>query len=298
MRISKFIIFTFLLTLFSTQSFSQEYNIGIRAGLNFGKYLGPQLPDIEKYSLNNGFHFGINFSYNLSDFLALRGEILYNQTGTKYKYEGDGWYYFRPTDQLVRDRSSINLDISTGGVALPVTLHLTTLERWEFFGGAYVNFIFSSIGTGKWLFGPENDFLEHSFEQGQFHNYRTDEAGRASTNAFAVSPLISLSANGVATDIEQTVGAYYLFNTELNPAPRNTLQGKRIRSLDYGFIGGISYFLNRGLYLSLRGEFGMRDMTNNLVDFSYAEINDDGSFIYSDDRDRTLNVALSLGFKF
>ena len=298
MRISKFIVFTFLLTLFSSQSWSQEYNIGIRAGLNFGQYLGPQIPEVENYSLNNGFHFGINFSYNLTDFLALRGEILYNQNGTKYEYEGDGWYYFRPTDQLVRDRSNINLDISTGGVAIPISFHLTTLERWEFFGGGYVNFIFSSIGSGKWIFGPEDEFLEHSFEQGQFHNYRTDEAGIGSNNTFVTAPLISLSANGVFTDIEQTVGAYYLFNNELNPFPRNTLQGKRIRSLDYGFLGGVSYYLNRGLYLSLRAELGMRDMTNNLVDYSYAEINDDGSFIYSDDKDRTVNFALSLGFKF
>lgn len=297
------------MTLFSVQLVAQDYNIGIRAGLNFGKYIGPQIPDVEKFSLNNGFHFGINFSYNLSDFLALRGEILYNQNGTKYNYEGDGWYYFRDEfafvgTQVVRDKTKLNLDISTGGVAIPISLHLTTLERWEVFGGAYVNFMFSSIGTGKWIFGPDDEFLEHSFEQGQFHNYRTDESGEGSTG-FSTAQTLGVRANGEDINIANTVGAYYLFNIETETATGevistgpNILRGNRIRSLDYGFLGGVSYYLNRGLYLSLRAEIGMRDMTNNNVDFSYAEINDDGSFIYSDDTDRTTNFVLSLGFKF
>jgi len=229
---------------------------------------------------------------------------LYNQNGTKYSYQGDGWYYFRDDasvigTQVVRDRTNLNLDISTGGVSLPISLHLTTLQKFEIYGGAYVNFIFSSIGTGKWIFGPEEDLADHSFEQGQFHNYRTDESGVASSG-FGISRSIGVRANGEEINIQQTVGAYYLFNvvrSEASIGP-NVLQGKRIRSLDYGFLGGVSYYLNRGLYLSLRAELGMRDMTNNNVDYSYAEINDDGSFIFSDDFDRTVNFALSLGFKF
>lgn len=301
MRIGKFIILSVLIAISATQVKAQEYNIGIRAGLNFGKYLGPQIPDVEKFSISNGFHFGINFSYNLSDFLAVRGELLYNQNGTKYKYEGDGWFKFTQgvgetasdfgliyrINEVVRDRTEYDLDISSGGVALPITVHLRTLEKWEFFGGAYVNFIFSSIGTGKWRFGPENDFVEHSFEQGQFHNYRSDELADLNNNNFA--PPITLRANGELAQVSSLVGGYSLHEVD---------NGNRIRSMDYGFLAGVSYYINRGLYLSLRGDLGMRDMTNNLMDYSYAEINDDGSFVFSDDFDRNLTFGLSLGFKF
>lgn len=299
MRIGKFVLLISLLTISYSKLSSQEYNIGIRAGLNFGEYLGPQIPDIEKFSLNNGFHFGINFSYNITDFLALRAEILYNQNGTKYSYEGDGWYFFRDVGEIVRDKSRIDLDISTGGVALPITAHLATLEKFEFYGGAYVNFIFSSIGTGKWIFGPDDEFVDHSFEQGQFHNYRTDESGVATTSFFS-QDLIQVRANGVASNVEPTVGAYYLFNSvfdDISIGP-NPLNGNRLRSLDYGLILGFNYYLNRGLYLGLRGEYGLRDMTNNRVDYSYQEINDDLTFVFQEDFDRTLNFALSLGFKF
>lgn len=285
MRIGKFIFLALLLSVSFTNISAQDYNIGIRAGLNFGKYLGPQIPDVEKYSISNGFHFGINFSYNFTEFLALRGEILYNQNGTKYKYEGDGWYYFILAQELVRDKTSLNLDISSGGVALPISVHIKTLEKFEFFAGGYVNFIFSSLGTGKWIFGPDDEFLEHSFEQGQYHNYRSDDVGEF--NNFAAP--INLRANGTTTQVQSLVGGYYLHRAD---------NGSRIRSLDYGFLAGFSYYLNRGLYLSLRGDLGMRDMTNNAVDYSYAEINDDGSYVFSTDFDRNFTVALSLGFKF
>jgi len=302
MRIGKFIILFTLITLSLNEAKAQEFNIGIRAGLNFGEFLGPQIPDLEKFSVATGFHFGLNFNYNLSDFLSVRGELLYNQTGTKYSYAGPGWYKFNqgvldnaatgiPTiyliDEVVIDRTEIDLDISTGGLEIPISLHLKTLEKWEIFGGAYVNFIFSSIGSGNLKFGPENEFVEHSFTQGQFHNYRNDEPGdRNSTN---FSQPITLRANGIKAQVNQLVGAYVLEDED---------RGKRIRTLDYGFLGGVSYYLNRGLYLSLRAEVGMRDMTNNNAEYSYAEINDDGTFVYSDDFDRSFTIGLSLGFKF
>lgn len=289
MRFGKFLFFILLITFSTTQLKAQSYNIGIRAGLNFGEYLGPQIPDVEKFSLNNGFHFGINYSYNINDFLAVRAEILYNQNGTKYKYEGDGWYYFRLVGEVVRDKSKVELDISTGGVALPITFHLKTLDRWEFFGGAYANFMFSSLGTGKWVFGPEDEFLEHSFEQNQYHNYRNDNIAATASSLLTSLPPIRVFANGQPTTIDQLVGGYYLHRED---------NGNRIRSLDYGLIAGLSYYLNRGLYLSLRADYGLRDMTNNKVDYSYAEIEDDGTFVFSEDFDRNFTVGLSLGFKF
>jgi len=309
MKIARFIILCSLISLSVTQIKAQDYNIGIRAGLNFGEYLGPQLPDVEKFSLSSGFHFGINFSYNLSEAIAVRGEVLYNQNGTKYSYAGDGWYRFNtgvvestcrlsqkaytPINEVIRDRSDIDLDISSGGVALPISFHFRTFEKFEVFGGAYVNFIFSSIGTGEWKFGPDfqvgEQGPEHAFIQGQFHNYRSDEPRDASSRNFS-SP-ITLRANGICAEIRSPVGAYTL-ETE------DTYRGNRIRSLDYGFLAGFSYYLNRGLYLSLRADLGMRDMTNNNAEYSYAEINDDGTFIYSDDFDRNFTIGLSIGFKF
>lgn len=274
---------------------AQDYNIGIRAGLNYGKFLGPVESDVvEKFSISSGFHFGINFQYNFSDFLGLRGEVLYQQNGSKYKYEGQGFYNFplsnaidQPTGlfQTVTDLSRINIEVSNGGVSLPVTVHIRTLEKWEFFGGLYTNFIFSSIGSGKWLFGPENDLVEHSFEQGLNYNYRSDEARQS--NLFAQT--IRLSANGNDAIVTSLAGAYYNYSTKV---------ANLYKTIDYGAIFGMSYYLNKSLFLSVRAEYGLRDITRNNVDHSYRNVNPDGSLIFEEDYDRNLNFALSIGFKF
>ena len=53
--------FSFILFFFLSYSvFSQDYDIGIRAGLNFSKFLGPSETEIiEEYKIASGFHFHI-----------------------------------------------------------------------------------------------------------------------------------------------------------------------------------------------------------------------------------------------
>ena len=71
----------FLFTL--TTAYSQNYNIGIRAGVSQSKFLGPSEANAdESFGLSGGFHFGLNFQWNFNDAIGIRSEILYNQTGS------------------------------------------------------------------------------------------------------------------------------------------------------------------------------------------------------------------------
>lgn len=241
----------------------------------------------ENFGLNNGFHFGINVGYKLSDVIYVRSEILYNQQGSTYDYSGQGYFFFNiPTNNrfVIRDSTNLKLDISNAYVSFPVTAHFSVGEKWEFHGGAYVNFLVSPVGAGTWRFGSR-DQVNYLFEQGLNYRYNSDLPGQQSQFASA----ILLIVDGQDATVPSLVGAYYLHTEE---------RGDLINKVDYGLTGGISYFLNRGLYLGLKGWYGFRDVTNNNVDYSFRELNPDNSFIYSDDFDRNFSLDVSIGFKF
>lgn len=293
-RYIKSFIFIFIIFGGIQSSYAQGMLFGIRAGLSYSQFLGPttEVQD-ESFSLANGFHFGINVGYKFNDFVSVRTEILYNQMGTKYKYDGDGYYIFNTVSNsrtVIRDSSKYNLDISNAYMSFPFTVHIKTLEKWEFHAGAYVNFLISPVGTGQLIFGSI-DSLNYTFEQGLNYDYNSDLSGEASS--FATQ--IGLIANGQNADLPSLVGAYYIF-----PFENNTDRKVRslINSFDYGLTGGVSYFLNPGLYLGLKGWYGLKDVTHNGSDVSYETINSDGSLNFSDHDDRNFSIDVSIGFRF
>ena len=84
----------FFVVLLSPLS-AQDYDIGIRAGLNFSKFLGPSEANVnEDFGVAGGFHFGINFQWNFNPIFGIKSEVLFNQIGSGYNYEDQGFYIF------------------------------------------------------------------------------------------------------------------------------------------------------------------------------------------------------------
>jgi hypothetical protein len=266
---------------------SQDLDFGIRAGLSYSKFLGDtDNHGMESYSVNGGFHFGINFRYNFNKFFALQSEILYGQNGTGYDFTGIGYYIFPGTSQgrtAVIDSSIVSYKNSNAYISFPLTAHIRTLEKWEFFGGVYVGFLVSPVATGRWIFGEET--ADHAFEQLVDYNFNKDEVGEF--NVFSNS--IAIIVEGENFDLPRIAGAYYFYETKT---------GNKLKSVDYGLTGGVSYYLNPGLYISIRADYGLTDITNNNVDISLSQLNPDGSFIFQDDKDSHFGLHFSLGFKF
>lgn len=287
MMIRSSILLIALFTLVSASTAkAQGLTFGIRAGLNYASFLGETTPE-EGRGLTNGFHFGINVGYELNDLFFLRGEILYTQQGSTYNYSGDGYFLFNTLSNsrfVIQDSTNLTLDISNAYVSFPLTAHVTALEKWEFHAGAYVSLLVSPIAAGTWRFGSREN-VNHLFEQGLNFNFRSDEPGES--NIFA-DPIL-LIANGQDVTVPDLVGAYFLFQQD---------RGSLINGVDFGLTGGVSYFLNRGLYVGLKGWYGLSDITNNNVDYSLRQLNPDGTFQFSNDFDRNLNIDVSLGFKF
>ncbi len=287
----KHIVAGLLLIFFLTASISEakgQGNVvfGIRAGLNYSTFLGPETQE-ESHGINNGFHFGIDVGYQISDLVYLRGEILYLQKGSTYDYSGESYYIFNLMNNsrfVLQDSSQIKLDISNAYLSFPITAHVTALEKWEFHAGAYVSFLISPIGAGTWTFGSR-DAVNYQFKQGLNFDYDGDRPAESSPFAEQILLLVDEQVVGVPS----LVGAYYLLQED---------RGSLINKFDFGLTAGISYYLNRGLYVGLKGWYGLRDVTNNAVDYSYRELGPNGTFIFSDDFDRNLNIDISLGFKF
>ena len=269
---------------------AQGYNIGIRAGISQTQFLGPSEPNAqEDYGLNGGFHFGLNFQWNFNDVIGVRSEILYNQTGTNYKFFSDDGFYifglFNNSRFVLRDTSEINLQQSNAYLHFPQTFHFKINPRWEAFVGGYFGVLLNPTARGTIVFGGQSFTQEHSFEQGLDFDYNSDEAGDAS---FFARPIL-IRVTGEDVDLPGVIGAYYLQETKTSD---------KFFGIDYGLVGGISYYMNRNLYFMLRAEYGIKDITNRLGDMSYQEVVDNGIVRFNDDNDRNFGLHLSIGFKF
>lgn len=292
----KIVLATFFIVGLWSQVVSQGLHFGIRAGVNYAQYLGPQEAN-ETYKLNNGFHFGMNVEYSLNDIVSIKTEFMYIQNGTKQEYDGESYYFFQqdPPVQdvdriLIKDNLNLDLDISNAYIGIPITAHFRTLDKWDFYGGVYFNFMVSSIGRGMIEFGgDDSETIDHQFIQGLDYNYRRDIAGTSGFPGYANNRFIRLISDGIDSQVIRFAGAYYQYEEK----PANAFRG-----IDYGAVAGANYFLNPGLYLGLRVEYGLRDITDDRVDRSLININADNSLLLRDDNDRHLGLNLSLGFRF
>ena len=293
------ICIVFLLFVSSTESYGQGINVGIRAGLGQNKFSGSTEVDLgESYGLSGGFHFGLSFQWNFSDVVGWRTEILYNQMGSSYSLDNPEGFYVIPLDPfqdrmgnlLIRDTTSISLSHSNAYLQFPQTINIKLGPKVEIFGGAYVGFLLSPVATGSLQFGGPSVTDEHSFRQGLNFNYFNDDQFTKTSFFNSSGRDILIRADGydaTLRGIENSFDYQSFFPGE-----------GRFFSTDVGLILGASYYLNRGLFIMARIDYGLKDITRNSVDYSFARINEDLTPILNNDIDKNLGFYISIGFKF
>lgn len=266
---------------------SQDYNIGVRAGLNYSTLQG-ETEVGETSGFSQGIHFGLNFSWNFTDRFALRAETLYISTGSEKRYSGPSYYVFRNSTGSVYDSGKAVeyfLEMSNASLSLPITAHFKPFKKWEFFGGGYVRFLLSPKAAGfidyESTDDPENIFFIQSLE----YNYFNDVAGQGNN---LIAPIELLVGDEVIS-IPRFAGAYYQYDQ---------VDQNLFKRIDFGLIFGTSYYFNPGFYTSVRVDYGFRDMTNTISDVSLISLNSAGGFNTRDDNDTHLGLEFSLGFKF
>lgn len=288
----QFFILLLLSGMLVTSAFSQGFSGGFRAGLNFNRFDGPVETDadgkeLETFSNIFGFHIGASFIYAFTDLMGVKADLMYSQKGSEYVYDGPSYFvFYNPTTQnetltLTGARRTDKKQINTY-LDLPVQAYVK-LGKLEISGGANVGFLLSSVGSGGMRFTPNASSGVAAFSVTLDENFMRDDRGNGSVKE-GESRLI----DGRAVNFPKTIGAYY------EAAPEDE---KKFNRIDLGLVGELTFFINKGLYLSGRINYGLADITNNTQDVSTAQ-RSSGKYILRDDEDRNLSIQAGVGFRF
>lgn len=292
------------LLLLGVFSANAQIKYGFKTGLNFAKMLGTAETDLagkelETWQNTTGFHIGMTFSYKFTDNFGLRGEFLYSKRGAKYTFDGQSYRIFKHStgEILTLGTSRYLININNSYLDLPVMAY-GRLGNFEISGGAYVGLLIQSGGegslryTGKTLLGndvyinPTKTDTELNFNLN--YNYRKDDPGEGSAKSNDEVP-INVKADAFISETPQTLGAYYDY-------PEGS---KRLfNTVDYGLIGGLSFYISNALYISARVQYGLADLTNKDADLSKASVGTNKELIFRDDKDQNFIIQASVGFSF
>ena len=272
---------------------AQDFSFGFKAGLNFSSLNGPSEVDnagteLEDYKLTTGFVVGGRFNVKLTDLFGLRTELTYAQKGTEYNFEGDSYWTF-PTEGGTNVYSLGNrrtvLKVTNSYIELPIMAY-ARMGRVELSGGIYAAALIASRGTGELVYSGET-------------------VGGQNVDPFTIvldynyfdNPLIGTGSengeirmlDGESVNIPEVIDAYY----EASQNDTNLFN-----TIDFGLNAEIAFFLNQGLYLGLRGSYGLADVTRTEQDFSRIALDGNNEVILRDDKDKNLSFLASLGFSF
>lgn len=298
-------LFTLLAILFlGLHTAHAQFKYGFKTGLNFASMRGPSEmndagEDLESWKNTTGFHIGMTFGYKFTDNFGVRAEFMYSKRGAKYAFEGESYRVFRHStgEVLTLGNSRYLINVNNSYLDLPVLLYARAGD-FEFSGGGYVGLLVSSTGEGSLRYsgktaGLGNDVFDLANNNKELvfnfsHNYRKDKAG-AGASGTANDQTINVRADAFVSEMPKTLGAYYDFPED---------KGRLYRTLDYGLVGGVTYYLSRALYFSARLQYGLADITNNAADLAKSRVGTDGELLYREDKDRNFVIQASVGFSF
>lgn len=289
--------------LFSTAFFAflllqglnaQDISYGFKAGLNFSTLKGDSETDeagnnLETLKLNNGFHVGGGIIIPIVDRFGVKAELLFSQKGAEYNYDGPSYRFFN-NDSGERFASlgerTMVLNISNSYLDLPIMAY-GRFGKIEISGGVNIGVLVSSSASGELNYTPLSSGgnpLTDPIITILDYNYYKNKAGEA---VGTETTLIEIGNQDAIVPMAE--GAYYEFLEK---------DGGLYNTLDIGVNAGLSYFLNRSLFLGLRVNYGLLDATNDKVDYSKVSLGEEDVLVPLDDVDRNLSFQASLGFSF
>lgn len=286
---------------FCLTGFSQDLKIGVRTGLSFYKLSGP-LETNEAQNFASGFVFAITGQYNLSESFGFRTELSYIQKSSEQVYTERFLTIIKPdlgsggVRSVLFGGDSYTLEKRFNIFSLPLHAVYRPSRKLEIFGGIDLDFIAGVVGEGNMSF-RNNDFEnEITYRQAFNYNYSNDLRNEFFAPAANFNLIIDfdLDQDGEAekVNVPKTIPAYYYFDFVEDESY------KTFKSFDVALAAGASYYINSGLYIRAKVNYGLRDSTFEAFDYSLQEANDDATFIFRDDYDRKIGGQISLGFQF
>ncbi len=286
-----------ILFIFLSPLSAQEFGYGFKVGLNFSSFKGPieksaAGSSVEEFNNNTGFHVGIVVNATFTDLFGLRGQLLFSQKGSEYRFDGES-FQFLVSDSGKRviatgTRKSI-LTITNSYLDIPIMAYYRIGERFEVFGGASVGFLVGSTASGELGFNGQSNSngTPIKFTSTSDIDYFDDSPPTAEQLRNSSNPF-EFTADGETVFVPKIMGGYYDFTTK-DKSVYNILDG--------GLVGGINFFLNRGLYLGAALHYGLLDVTNEDYDVSRVAF-EGNNYIKRSDNDKNFSIQVGLGFSF
>jgi hypothetical protein len=287
-----YVIIIFTCMSFCLNAQNEFIGFGFRAGLSLSKLdgpseLGPGGEALETNKYTGGFHIGAAVNFKFTDIFGLRTELVYSQRGTNYTYNGPSYFFLGQntlTPVTLQGNRTQTIKVSNSYLDIPITAYYK-VGYFEFFGGLNTGLLLASSAGGEILFDGTSPIGNPvtPFEVGLDYNYKGDEPGTFTGTTKDVS------VDGRIYTTPQFLGAYYYDTVK---------DGNFYKTLDFGVTAGIAYFLNDGLYLSLRYIHGLNDVDENAYDYSLQQLNLNGTRVARADENKSRSWQLSVGFSF
>ena len=275
---------------------AQEFSGGFRAGLNFNTFDGDKEMSAdgtityEDFARTTGFHIGATFALAFTDLFGVKANLMYNQKGVQKDYTDMPSFFYLYADendtQGAVSFGTLNgeVDVVNSYIDIPVTAYYR-IGPIEIEGGASMGFLVNSRASGGLAYsgtdvGRGEDIIFNV--EGSFFR---DEAGFAGIESFSQTPLPG------TTNIfpPEVISTYYNSNND----------GSVFRRLDFGLIAGAGVFLNNGLFLGLRYQHGLTELTKGESDLRLTnETEVEGREFNTDDKDYSRSIQASVGFRF
>ena len=290
------LLFCFALLLgTSTPLTAQQFSGGFKAGLNFTTFDGPLetgADDVELESFGNStnFHIGAIANLRFTDIFRMRAELLYTQKGGIINFSGPSYWLFAPTGEapplsVSGQRTSV-LEVTNTYLEFPI-MAVARLKKFEISAGLSTGFLVASRASGEvnidGALSPNGSVIQ-PFSTNLSFNYFKDEPQQFDENNSS-----QLAVDGRNVFLPDNLNARYLQSDD---------EDNLFNTLDVGLVAGISYFMNKGLFIGGRVNYSLIDITERSQDISRSTINPDNTFVTRDDDDRYLVLQLSVGFSF
>lgn len=285
---TRFIVSMILILGLVMQVKAQEISGGFKAGLNFAKLSGPSEMandrSLEEHGRATGFHIGASVNFKLTDQFGFRTEFLYTQKGTEYRYDGPSyWLFFNQTGDRIFSldgNRNTNLGITNSYIEIPIMAY-GKFGRIEVSGGLSASLLVSSRASGGLTYSSQTiDPFAITLD----FNYRSNEL-----QGSEIEDTDNMIVAGETVAVPRTIGAYYAAFGDTD---------SYFNSFDLALNGGLAFYLNQGLYLGFRLNYGLLDQTKMEQDVSRVSLGEGNNFILRDDNDRNVTIMASIGFGF
>jgi len=288
-------LFTLIvLVVFSVSMQAQGFGYGFKTGLNFNRIKSDSVRVGEDLAQNTGFHIGAVFAYKFTELMGVRGELLYSIRGGRNRYDGDGVFgLVSQTGQVLRidgNRKS-SIRVTNSYIDVPLTFYYKPVSWLEVSAGAQAGVLIGSTAVGQIIVNGETTLSGQTFDVNKFDFNVNYNYGRNSFDD-TITPGGTIDVAGESVVLPSSLGAYSEFTEDY---------GKLYNTIDFSLIGGVSFFLNKGLFIGGRANIGLTDVTNDEADrVNVAEAGSTTGIVAEKQNhiDTNFAIQVSVGFTF